>query len=251
MSIQHIEEPELLRMFRLANPKATWNALKANSDVNNALKINAIKKTAGLCVYCEQKLIAKIDYQIEHFYPKKGNNNSDFGDGVPNRAIEWGNMYPGCLGGTAKVGDFTAQNDLDFRTNTKHTKKSRLTCGQRKGETDPDTVFISPLNLNNSSPIFLFNDSDGSIKLNEAVCNAQDIPEQLGNSHILRLNLDSPRLQSARAALSKSLRGQFNQAIEFDAESVNELVEEWLAKVDGLYTLPFVSLISSKYCTNT
>lgn len=248
MSVLEIEEPELLKNFRLATPQATWRQLKDNSDANNALKVNAIKKTGGLCVYCEQKLIAKTDYQIEHFHPKKGNDNSDFGDGVPNRAIEWENLYPGCLGGTAKVADFTTQYDLDFRTNTKYNNKSRLTCGQKKGDTEPEGNFISPRCLSNKSPIFLFNDADGSVSINEKACTGQNISVELANNHITKLNLDSQRLRDARLALATSLRAQFDKAFQFDSDTVDELVDEWLTLDEhGMYTSPFISMISSKY----
>jgi uncharacterized protein (TIGR02646 family) len=248
MSIQNIEEPELLRDFRLAAPNATWKQLKANSDVNNILKVTAIKKTGGQCVYCEHKLVTKTDYQIEHFYPKKGNDNSDFGDGEPNRAIEWGNLYPGCLGGTAQVSHFTNTQDIVLRTGANKRNKSRLTCGQKKGDTEPNGVFISPLKLNNRMPIFLFNDADGSISLNEEACAAQNIPVELGHNHLTRLNLDSQRLRDARLALASSLRHEFKKALEFDAETVDELVDDWLElDEEGMYTYPFISLISSKY----
>ncbi|KXO13107.1 hypothetical protein AKG98_3323 [Moritella sp. JT01] len=248
MSIQHIEEPILLRDFRLATPNATWNQLKANSDVNNALKVTAIKKTGGLCVYCEHKLIAKIDYQIEHFYPKKGNDNSEFGNGIANRAIEWANLYPGCLGGTAKLAHFSVQQDIDCRTGANKRNKNKLTCGQKKGEADPEGVFISPLELNNQNPIFLFNEADGSISLNEDNCVTQNISVELGVNHITRLNLDSERLRGGRLALATSLRSEFNKAFEFDAETVDELMDDWLEiDEEGMYGHPFISLIYSKY----
>lgn len=248
MSIQDIEEPELLREFRLGTPDATWNQLRANSDVNNALKVTAIKKTGGLCVYCEHKLIVKKDYQIEHFYPKKGNDNSDFGDRVPNRAIEWENLYPGCLGGTAQILHFTVQQDIGFRTGANKKNKSRLTCGQRKRETDPEGVFISPRELSNRNPIFLFNDADGSVSLNEEACTAQNISVELAHSHIAKLNLDSPRLRDARSSFAKSLRAQFDKALEYDPDNIEHLVKDWLAQNNsGVYDHPFISLISSKY----
>lgn len=252
MSIQHIEEPKLLRDFRLATPNATWRQLKDNSDVNNALKVNAIKKTGGLCVYCEHKLIAKVDYQIEHFYPKKGSNNSEFGDGIPNRAIEWINLYPGCLGGTAQLAHFSNKQDIDFRTGANRQNKSKLTCGQKKGEADPEGVFISPLKLINRNPIFLFNEADGSISLNEKNCITQNISTELGSNHITRLNLDSQRLRNARLALSTSLRSEFNKAFEFDSERLDELMEAWLVRDEnGMYGHPFISLIYSKYGLET
>lgn len=248
MSVIEIEEPELLKNFRLATPQATWRQLKENSDVNNALKVNAIKKTGGLCVYCEHKLIAKTDYQIEHFHPKKGNDNSDFGDGVPNRAIEWENLFPGCLGGTAQVAHFSAEQDIEFRTGANKRNKDRLTCGQKKGETEPEGVYISPLKLNNRDSIFLFNEADGSVSINEEACIAQNISVDLANNHITRLNLDSQRLRDARLALATSLRGEFDKAFEVDPDTIDELVNDWL-ELDGhgMYTSPFISLISSKY----
>ncbi|MGR5176872.1 hypothetical protein [Vibrio mediterranei] len=248
MSVLQIDEPELLKIFRLENPNATWRQLKSNSDVNNALKLNAIKKTGGLCVYCEHKLVAKTDYQIEHFHPKKGNDNSEFGDGVPNRAIEWENLYPGCLGGTAKVADFTTQDDLDFRTNAKYKNRDRLTCGQRKGDTEPQGNFISPRVLDNKSPIFSFNDFDGSISLDTEACIAQNIPVEVATNHLTKLNLDSQRLKDARLALASSLRSEFDKALEFDSDSVDELINDWLVlDENGMHTFPFISMISGKY----
>ncbi|QQX80010.1 hypothetical protein JK628_21390 [Shewanella sp. KX20019] len=248
MSIQDIEEPELLRDFRIETPNATWNQLRANSNVNNTVKITAIKKTGGLCVYCEHRLIAKNDSQLEHFYPKNGNDNYEFGDGVPNRAIEWANLYPGCLGGTAQASHFTIKQDIDFRTGANKRNKNRLTCGQKKGETDPDGVFISPLKLNNQNPIYLFNEADGSISLNEEACTSQNIPVELGTSHLTRLNLDSQRLRDARLALASSLRSEFNKAFAIDADNVGELIDDWLAlDEDGIYSYPFISLIFGKY----
>ncbi|ENN99066.1 MULTISPECIES: hypothetical protein [Pseudoalteromonas] len=248
MSIKNIPEPERLKEFRLANPNATWNQLKSDSDVNNALKVTAIKKTAGLCVYCEHKLIAKTDYQIEHFHPKKGNNNSDFGAGKPNWAINWDNLYPGCLGGTAQVVHFTEQYDIDFRTGANRRNKGRLTCGQKKGEIDPEGLIIKPTELNNRDPIFLFNGADGSISLNVEACRRQNISTELGESQIVRLNLNSQRLKDARLELASSLRTQFDKAFQFDGDAIEELVEDWLALNENeMYELPFISMISSKY----
>mgnify|MGYP003629772024 CR=1 FL=1 len=248
MSIIHIEEPELLRKFRLETPNATWKQLKANSDVNNALKVNAINKTGGLCIYCEHKLIAKTDYQIEHFYPKKGNDNSYFGDGIPNRAIEWQNLYPGCLGGTAQASHFSKNQDKDHRTGANKKNKGKLTCGQKKGEIEPDGVLIPPILLNNRKPIFSFNDADGSIFLNEKECVSQNISQELATTHIIRLNLDSERLKQVRLAFASSLRKQFHIALTNDPDNIAELIEDWLGlNEDARYKFSFISLIASKY----
>lgn len=248
MSIFDIAEPTKLKEFREAEPLSTWNHLKSNSDANNAVKKHTRKKTGGLCVYCEHKLIPKHDFQIEHYYPKKGNDNSYFGKDIPNRAIQWENLFPGCLGGTAQAQSFTEKKDIDYRTGANKRNKDKLTCGQRKGETDPDGVCISPYKLNNRSPIFLYNEADGSISLNEKVCDVQSIDRNLARAHVTRLNLDSPRLRGARATLASSLRNEFNKALDFDSDTVDELINEWLElNGNGLYDHPFISLISSKY----
>ncbi|TOI62188.1 hypothetical protein [Vibrio parahaemolyticus] len=248
MPIIEIEEPEELRNFRQKKPKASWNQLKADRDVNHVVKVSVLKKTGGLCVYCEHKLVAKCDYQIEHYYPKKGNDNSDFGEGVPNRAIQWENLLPGCLGGTARDTDFSRKEDLDFRTGGNRKNRQKITCGQKKKETEPEGVFIEPTKLDHNIPIFIFNDVDGSVSINEEACEQQEIDIALATSHVTRLNLNSPRLNGARLALSTSLRKEFDLALSFDEGSVDELVKEWLKlNNEGLYDHPFISLIASKY----
>lgn len=248
MPLYNVDEPRELIDFTSETPLATWNELKANSDVNNSVKRAAFIKTGGLCIYCEHKLIPKLDYQIEHFHPKLGNDNSEFGDGVPNRAIEWLNLFPGCLGGTARKSDFTSEVDHLERTGANKKNKSALTCGQRKKDKPVENNFISPELLSNDRSIFKFNGSDGSISVDEQACEALGVDVELAGKHTQELNLDSKRLRGIREKFSSILESEFNKAFEFDPSDIETLIKEWLALDDqGVHQHPFYSLIVSKY----
>lgn len=248
MPLYNIEEPEILIAFRTETPLATWNQLKANSDVNNSVKRTAFIKTGGLCIYCEHKLIPKLDYQIEHFHPKLGNDNADFGAGVPNRSIEWLNLFPGCLGGTARKTDFSSELDLLERTGANKKNKSALTCGQRKNDTKVEDNFIPPEQFSNDVSIFKFNGSDGSISINDTACESLGINVDLASKHTTTLNLDSKRLKGARERFSSILESEFNKAFDYDSNGIDSLIDQWLDRdVQGIHQHPFYSLIVSKY----
>ena len=226
MPLYNVDEPRELIDFTSESPLATWNELKANSDVNNSVKRAAFIKTGGLCIYCEHKLIPKIDYQIEHFHPKLGNDNSEFGDGVPNRAIEWLNLFPGCLGGTARKTDFTSEVDHTKRTGANRKNQS---CGQRKKDKPVENNFIPLELLSNDRSIFKFNGSDGSISVDEQVCGALGVDVRLASKHSQELNLDSKRLRGIREKFSSILESEFNKAFEFAPNDLEGLINEWLA----------------------
>jgi uncharacterized protein (TIGR02646 family) len=250
MPLYEIEEPETLVEFRTRTPLATWNQLKGDSDVNNSVKRNTFLKTGGLCVYCEIKLIPKLDYQIEHFNPKLGNNNSNFGEGVPNRAIEWLNLFPSCLGGTAKEKDFGPEDDHSSRIGANKRNKWAMTCGQLKGDREPGGCFISPEKLSNDISIYKYNGSDGSIEINEETCNTLEIDLVLATRHVQALNLDSKRLRGPRVTFTSMLEKEFALAMEFDVDNVESLIESWITlNEDGTLQHPFYSLIISKYKT--
>ena len=246
-----IDEPDVLKRFRATVPDATWRQLKTNSDVNNGVKVATFKKTGGLCVYCEQKLIPKKDYQIEHFHPKLGQDTSDYGAGVPNRAIEWGNLFPGCLGGTAQAKYFESEStELAERTGAIKSNKRERSCGQKKGEAEPNNRLIDPKIIPNSLSIFKFNDVSGAITPNEDVCNQLAIDNNLANNHVTFLNLDCGRLQRARRRFAKSISIEFDNVLEANPEMAQGVIDSWLEVNDaGVFDHPFSSLLLSKFKT--
>ncbi|WP_039046671.1 hypothetical protein [Plesiomonas shigelloides] len=246
--LMDIEEPESLLNLRTEKPNATWRELKSNPDVNLDLKRSVIRKTGGLCVYCEQKLVEKTDYQIEHFHPKNGNENADYGDGIPNMAIAWSNLFPCCLGGTAIADNFESQYDVDFRTGANGRNKDKLTCGQKKGNRDPEGVFIPPWDIRRKPSLFKYDFSNGSISVNDEICNRYEIDPRLAMSHLIGLNLDSVRLRGARMNFEQSINKQVREFPDDDLESVAGYLSSLLSLNDShLYSIPFVSLFLCRY----
>ena len=108
--------------------------------------------------------------------------------------------------------------------------------------------FISPELLSNDLSIFKFNESDGSISVDEQACGALGIDVRLASKHSQDLNLDSKRLRGIREKFSSILESEFNKAFEFAPDDIEGLINEWLALDEqGIHQHPFYSLIVSKY----
>ncbi|MBC3910181.1 retron system putative HNH endonuclease [Undibacterium umbellatum] len=240
----HISEPLELEKFRTADPNATWADLKATMNVNISVKNTVPKKGAGLCIYCEQKLIDKVDFQVEHFVPKKGDVNSSYLPGDPNWAIHWDNLLPACLGGTAPAGNMPSSIcDSESRI---YTSKNNISCGQFKGDKHPNVGFISPKEIPSSESLFLY-EVDGQMKFNHKAKNVGSLDKNSIDKHIGLLNLNCERLKRARAKFALMLEDEFDVAQQ-SYEDVSELIEKWLTpNADGLLDQPFFSLILKRY----
>ncbi|MFZ6724318.1 retron system putative HNH endonuclease [Undibacterium sp. MH2W] len=240
----HISEPPELAAFRTGKPDATWTDLKATMNVNLAVKSAVPKKGGGLCIYCEQKLIDKFDFQVEHFEPKKGDKNSTYTPSEPNWAIYWNNLLPACLGGTAPRSNMPILiSDSESRV---YTSKNNISCGQFKGEKKPKDGFIPPEKISSTEVIFLY-EVDGKMKFNQNAKNLRELNKAAVDKHIELLNLNCDRLKRARAKFAILLEDEFAIAQQSD-EDVSDLIENWLTpNSDGLLDQPFFSLILSRY----
>lgn len=240
----HISEPPELVAFRSSKPNATWTDLKATKDVNIPVINNVTKKGAGLCIYCEQKLIAKFDFQIEHFVPKKGDTNSTYAPGEPNWAIHWENLLPACAGGNAdiKIMPVSVADPLSRL----YSSKKNLSCGQIKGEKHPSIGIIEPTKIPSIEPIFSY-DVDGKMKFNVNTKTVIGLTEEIVEKHIGLLNLNCDRLKRARANFANLLEEEFAIAQQVYPD-VSELINSWLTpNNEGLLDQPFFSLILSRY----
>ncbi len=236
-----IEEPAELVTFCEEKPEARWNELKADPDVNLAVKSNVVKKTGGLCVYCEQKLIKKIDFQIEHYYPKDPDCR-DGGD--PNWAIQWSNLYACCLGGTARPADF--DGDAKALEDRVASRRPNHSCGQRKRNRKPEGIFVNPVQVKNDRSLYKYNAVDGSISPADDL-DALGVSREIVAKHIETLNLDCTRLKGSRKSFIDALDSEFECMME-SPELLSAMVDDWLSLgEDGMHALPFFSAILFRF----
>lgn len=240
-----IAEPSLLKIFRTENPAATWNDLKKSEHVNLAVKTAVPQKTGGLCLYCEQRIIPKLDAQIEHFYPKDQVHQKA---GDPNWGISWDNLYSSCLGGTARISDFHhTPNELPARVGV---RKTDLSCGQRKKSRLPSAGFLPPTSLPNDASLFSYK-FGGGIASNEVAAFTLGLAVEAIDIHIELLNLNCNRLKFARKQFEKYIDDEFDAAVAAtagDFSDVDDLIAMWVAKnKNGLFQLPFISMLIFKF----
>lgn len=241
MPLFDIKEPNELLNFRTLYPHATWKQLKDDSDTNNAVKNSVTLKTGGLCLYCEQKILKKVDSQIEHFHPK----SDTLSPAGVNWAIKWSNLFPACLGGTARSADF--QDNLKESAQRVGARKSEHSCGQKKRDKLPSDGFLDPKIYSNSRSFYSYS-PNGEIGPSQETISATALTADIINQHISLLNLNCVRLRSSRKTFGTHLEEQFALAIESAPEDIDELLRSWASRNDnGHFDVPFISMLIDKF----
>ncbi len=187
-------DPPGLAQFRANNPTETnWATFKDGGQHRyNELADALDARQRGICAFCESRLVTDIPTparQIEHWIPK---SNS----GHPSHAVTFGvaNLHASCLGGS--------KPHLAPPFGTQGLSGDNLSCGQKKGEVDPNGIALAiqpyrPTALPLSPPIFSIA-LDGTLGVNAAAVAAGLSSDRI-DATINYFGLNCERLRVSRA----------------------------------------------------
>ena len=77
----------------------------------------------------------------------------------------------------------------------KNPSKNSITCGQVKGDEDPEDTIICPSSLPREFSVFRVSSYDGSLSPDKSKCKAAGLAAEKIESTISKLNLNSPALR--------------------------------------------------------
>ena len=214
-------DPPGLANFRVANPReANWATFRNNHQAAYKELADALElRQRGLCAFCETSLITNIPTsarQIEHWRPK-----SNGGDPIHSVTFDVANLHASCLGGS-KPHLAPPFGPLGLGAG------DHLSCGQKKGEQDPDAVPLAsrpyrPTELPLSPPAFSV-DIDGTLRPNADVV-ATGLSVVRLQATIDFLGLGCERLRVAREQVRLYLDEQLAdyEAEETDPDPINAM----------------------------
>ena len=176
-----------------------------------------------LCAYCEIEL-TESDRSVEHVTPR-----SDPEKGR-DRTLDPQNLVACCRGGERPFG----ANGRRYR---KPIRKNR-SCGAAKGDA-VSSSFVDPRCLPASPPVVRVL-SDGTVEAAEQACRAVGVsPEHLSRT-IGLLNLNCPRLRTARRDLFEDLDSQLADYLD-NREGMDRVIRAELLRAAGARHEPFFS----------
>lgn len=193
-------EPGLLTAYRTANPTNTWEQLKRSDARRNSLSEQLKTDQAGLCAYCEIKLLSRTaqgeaDFRVEHFHPKSDQSTAH------NWHLDWQNLLGCCHGGSrSDVVDATSRF-----TSPEHS------CDVPKKDKNLDAVILNPLLIPAFPPLFLAERSSGKLKVNATNCQTAGVSTANAQNSIDELKLDAQRLNRFRKTLLDDLNLKLRQ----------------------------------------
>jgi uncharacterized protein (TIGR02646 family) len=193
-------EPDLLRSYRERNSANTWDHFKRSDARKEAVSGQLKRDQAGLCAYCEIKLLPKThegeaDFRVEHFHPKSDTTTRH------NWHLDWQNLLGCCHGGSQK-------NIVDEAARFGHGDHS---CDVPKGNIDLDAIILNPLHLPAFPALFAAERSTGRLNVNVENCQVATISAARAAATITELRLDSARLNRFRKKILDELNLQMRQ----------------------------------------
>jgi uncharacterized protein (TIGR02646 family) len=194
-------EPECLASFRAANPAADWEKdFRSNGrSCYEALRATLRQSQTGLCAYCEVRVVPANreppNEQIAHFHPKRDKATTH------NWALDWRNLWLACMGGTRWT-DRTGPTD-GIRWNL----PENLSCDEATRDEVLDGAVLRPDEIPAFPRLFRFKQWSNRLDIapDERACMAAGIPVRRVEITIEKLNLNCPRLASARLTLHAEL----------------------------------------------
>ncbi len=209
-------EPQSLGSYRSSAPNSTWDQMKSDpnwggpsaySDCRSQLLLDQ----GGICAYCEIDIRDDdpLKCRVEHFHPK-----SDITP-LKNWALDWGNLYGVCAGGSFKHGQ---------APHTLEPLAKNLSCDAHKDQQIQAKVLtaqcegwiLNPADLIASPPVFRLNRSSGELSPDPSACQAllgqvlnhHATPDALVQHTIEMLNLNCDRLCQARLVVIRNIENQ-------------------------------------------
>jgi uncharacterized protein (TIGR02646 family) len=195
------QEPDCLAKFRAENPAADWEKdfRSEGRSCYDTLRVVLRQSQTGLCAYCETRLVpaerVPFNEQIAHFHPKSDKSTSH------NWALDWSNLWLACLGGTRWTDHSGASNGIRYEL------PENLSCDEATRDELLDGAVLRPDEIPAFPRLFRFMQwsSRLDIEPDDAACAAAGIPVERVAVTIEKLNLNCPRLASARLALHAHL----------------------------------------------
>ncbi|MAJ71100.1 MAG: TIGR02646 family protein [Alteromonadaceae bacterium TMED7] len=196
-------EPELLEAYRNSNSANTWVQFKRVAARKEAVSAQLKHDQAGLCAYCEIKLLPKThegeaDFRVEHFHPKSDTTIAH------NWHLDWQNLLGCCHGGSQK----NIVEEADRFGNGDHS------CDVPKGNKDLGAIILNPLHLPAFPALFAAERSTCKLKVNVHNCQSATISAAKAAATISELRLDSARLNRFRKTLLDEINRQLTQLIQ-------------------------------------
>jgi len=184
--------------------KQYWDFFKSFGEYQSEVVDRLLSDQGHLCAYCEIDIYRREgfggvqDIGVEHFHPK-----SSFARNIP-WVTKWDNLFAVCLGGSN-----AAVHDPEVRYGAPD-----LTCDKKKENKILDGLILHPLSVPGTPSLFTVSRTTGELGVNEKNCLTSGIAAALVERTITELNLNSTRLQAARAEtleiISNALVAQVN-----------------------------------------
>lgn len=195
-------EPHLLQTYRQQHSLNTWEQYKRDDARKKAVFDTLKHDQAGICAYCEIKLLptdqsGEADFRVEHFHPKSDHTTAH------NWHLDWQNLLGCCHGGSQR-------NVVD---GANRFTKGDYSCDVPKGNKDLDGIILNPLHVPAFPPLFVTERSTGCLKVHGQNCQSATVSAQQAAATIAELRLDSARLNRFRKTLLDEINQQLTQLI--------------------------------------
>lgn len=230
-------EPEMLQVYRQSQVVGTWDQYKGDYARKVAVTDRLKYDQAGICAYCEIKLLPKdqtgeADFRVEHFHPKS--------DSTPayNWHLDWQNLLGCCHGGSQKN---VVDGAIRFT-------KGDYSCDVPKGKKVLDGIILNPLHLPAFPLLFITERSTGCLKVHVQNCQSATVSEQQAAATISELRLDSARLNRFRKTILDELNHQMQQLTSAGLsveDALNKLASIFLSKDTQQHWPAFFTTIRS------
>lgn len=231
-------EPEALADYRGGAPNGSWEQFRqCDPEGYKAIRCAMRADQGGLCAYCEMR-VEPDNEQVAHFHPKSDTS------GPHNWALDWGNLWLACKGGsqTWLPGPYQYLPPLP----------ENLSCDERKGSGVLDGIVFAPCEVPAVPLIFRFEQHPDRIEIhvNKDGCAKAGVDIGKAQRTIDEFNLNCTRLASARLAVHRELE----RAIALLREShvdprdgLDALIRRHLARDANGYWPQFFTLVRWRF----
>lgn len=187
--------PDCLSALCARDANATWEDLRNQSrdcyqQIRTALRV----QQGCLCAYCELRLHPDNE-QVAHFHPKSDTS------GAHNWALDWGNLWLACKGGTRW------SDQRDAAGQTAYPLPANRSCDEATENRVLDGIVLRPDEIPRFPPLFRFRPYPNALLIepDPQACEAAGIAPERVRDTIDQLNLNCRRLAELRSALHRDL----------------------------------------------
>ncbi|MGC8492633.1 MAG: retron system putative HNH endonuclease [Syntrophobacteraceae bacterium] len=209
-SVKHVKkstpEPEELKSYRTTSPTNAWEQFRNDSRASfESLRAILRRDQGDLCAYCEMHL-NENNQQVAHFHPKSDTAGSR------NWALEWGNLWLACKGGS--------QSWMSSEEHYLPPLPDNISCDERKGNRIVDGLVIAPDEIPLFPRIFRYEQHPDGMEMRpeESACEEIGLQPEKVQCTIDAFNLNCRRLAKARLRVHRRLEQAIMKLRESDYE---------------------------------